>query len=116
MSTVKKKKQPPAPSVAQELGKLVADLRHNLGMSQEQLAAAIGSSRIWVSYIETGRYLPSEDALLLFAKLLPPELRQPVRAVAGARQAGATDAQFHRAIAAARTAMLGSTTGSFNRK
>jgi putative transcriptional regulator len=47
----------------------VKELRNELGMTQGQLAAAVGVSRQSINSIERGRYVPSLELALKFARV-----------------------------------------------
>jgi transcriptional regulator with XRE-family HTH domain len=55
-----------------ELGKTIRRLRKDNGLTQAQLAEAIGVDESYISKIETGRlpYTPSEETLRLLAQVL----------------------------------------------
>ena len=46
----------------------IKELRHQLGISQEELAQAVGVSRQSINSIERGRYIPSLPLALRFAQ------------------------------------------------
>ena len=52
-----------------KIGKLIAELRKEKGLTQEQFGEKIGVSNKTVSRWETGRYLPPVDALLSISEL-----------------------------------------------
>lgn len=52
-----------------EIGKFIADLRKEQGLTQEQLGEKIGVTNKTVSRWETGVYLPPADALLALGEL-----------------------------------------------
>ena len=52
-----------------EIGKFIADLRKEQGLTQEQLGEKIGVTNKTVSRWETGVYLPPADALLFLGAL-----------------------------------------------
>ena len=45
-------------------------LRENKNLTQEELAKLIGFNRTWISWIETGRMLPTKDTLLKISRVL----------------------------------------------
>ncbi len=47
----------------------IKEFRQHLGLSQEELAGAVGVSRQSINSIERGRYVPSLPLALRFAKL-----------------------------------------------
>ena len=51
-------------------GKVIAEARASQGLSQEQLAEAIGSTNVYISMLENGQRQPSLNAALLIAKEL----------------------------------------------
>lgn len=53
-----------------KLGKRIQSIRKDRGLSQEQLAEAIGKSPSAVSCIETGRKCPSLETFILIANAL----------------------------------------------
>src|SRR2546421_5800628 len=59
-------------SGAEKLGETIRRLRKDNGITQAQLAEAIGVDESYISKIETGRlpYTPSEDTLRLLAQVL----------------------------------------------
>lgn len=52
-----------------EIGKFIAELRKEQGLTQEQLGEMLGVSNKTVSRWETGIYLPPADALLAMSRL-----------------------------------------------
>jgi len=52
-----------------QIGKFIAELRKERGLTQEQLGEKIGVSNKTVSRWETGTYLPPADALLIISEL-----------------------------------------------
>lgn len=52
-----------------QIGKFIAELRKEQGLTQEQLGEKIGVTNKTVSRWETGTYLPPADVLLLMSKL-----------------------------------------------
>lgn len=56
-------------------GKVIAEARIREGMTQEQLAEAIGSTNVYISLLENGQRQPSLNAMILIAHSLrmPPE-------------------------------------------
>ena len=52
------------------LGKKVQKLRKGIKVSQEGLAGQLGISRVYMGYIEQGRYAPSLEVLEKVAKIL----------------------------------------------
>jgi transcriptional regulator with XRE-family HTH domain len=59
-------------SGAKKLGETIRRLRKDNGLTQAQLAEAIGVDESYISKIETGRlpYTPSEETLRLLAQIL----------------------------------------------
>jgi transcriptional regulator with XRE-family HTH domain len=55
----------------EDLGRAIADIRHERGMTQEDLAQDGGLSRSWLAKIETGRTSPQvlNHALRLLRRL-----------------------------------------------
>lgn len=53
----------------QKIGRFIAELRKERGLTQEQLGARIGVTNKTVSRWETGTYLPPADALLAMSEL-----------------------------------------------
>ena len=51
-------------------GKVIAEARASQGLSQEQLAEAIGSTNVYISMLENGQRQPSLNAVLLIAQEL----------------------------------------------
>ncbi|MGE4310359.1 helix-turn-helix domain-containing protein [Desulfovibrio sp.] len=65
-------------------GKVIAEARTRQGLSQEQLAEAIGSTNVYISLLENGQRQPSLNATLLLAReltLTPEELVASVSAL-----------------------------------
>jgi putative transcriptional regulator len=52
------------------VGNRVKELRSGLGMTQAQLAEAVGVARVSIVAIETGRFLPTIETALLISKAL----------------------------------------------
>jgi putative transcriptional regulator len=52
------------------VGNRVKELRGGLGMTQAQLAEAVGVARVSIVAIETGRFLPTIETALLISKAL----------------------------------------------
>ncbi len=46
----------------------IKEFRHQLGMSQEELAKTVGVSRQSINSIERGRYIPSLSLALRFSR------------------------------------------------
>ena len=53
---------------ASSFGAVLLRRRHELGLSQEELAEAAGVHRNTLSHLERGRYAPSLDVLLRIAR------------------------------------------------
>jgi len=60
----------PVPSILERVGRRVAELRHERGLSQEDLAHRAGLSRTYVGAIETGAKQPTLRTLSLLADKL----------------------------------------------
>ena len=56
--------------LSKAFGKVIAELRAKRGISQEQLAEAIGSTNVYISLLESGRRKPSLNATILIAQSL----------------------------------------------
>lgn len=54
-----------------EIADLIRNIRKKLGLTQEQLAQAIGSNKFNISNYETGRATPPGDVLLKIQALSP---------------------------------------------
>lgn len=54
--------------LSKAFGKVIADARAEQGMSQEQLAEAIGSTNVYISLLENGQRQPSLNATILIAR------------------------------------------------
>ena len=56
-------------------GEIIAEARGKAGLSQEEVAAAIGASNVFISLLETGKRQPSLTSAILLAWSLdlPPE-------------------------------------------
>lgn len=52
------------------IGKFIAELRKEKGLTQEQLGEKLGVTNKTISRWETGVYLPSADALLAMSKMV----------------------------------------------
>lgn len=52
-----------------QIGKFIAELRKEQGLTQEQLGDRVGVTNKTVSRWETGNYLPPADALLLLSEM-----------------------------------------------
>lgn len=48
-------------------GEIIAEARGKAGLSQEQVAAAIGASNVFISLLETGKRQPSLTSAILLA-------------------------------------------------
>jgi transcriptional regulator with XRE-family HTH domain len=59
--------------VEQNLGRRIAGLRNDLGMTQQEVADRLGVSRVAVSHIEAGMSVPSERTVVLLAGLFKVE-------------------------------------------
>lgn len=59
----------------EKLGKQIAQFRKAKGLTQEELAAKIESSRLYINHIERGRRTPSLDILEKIAKALKLQIR-----------------------------------------
>jgi transcriptional regulator with XRE-family HTH domain len=61
----------------EKLGRRIADLRTDHGMTQQEVAERLGLSRVAISQFEAGMSLPSERTVILLASLFkiePPDL------------------------------------------
>jgi transcriptional regulator with XRE-family HTH domain len=56
--------------LSKAFGKVIAELRAQRGISQEQLAEAIDSTNVYISLLESGRRKPSLNATILIAQSL----------------------------------------------
>ena len=63
------------PELPAIFGEIIADARARAGLSQEEVAAAIGASNVFISLLETGKRQPSLTSAILLAWSLglPPE-------------------------------------------
>lgn len=52
-----------------QIGKFIAEIRKEQGLTQEQLGDKVGVTNKTVSRWETGTYLPSADALLIMSEM-----------------------------------------------
>lgn len=62
-------------------GEIIAEARRDAGLSQEQVAAAIGASNVFISLLENGKRQPSLTAAIRLAwslDLAPEELMRRV--------------------------------------
>ncbi|WP_308621142.1 helix-turn-helix transcriptional regulator [uncultured Desulfovibrio sp.] len=62
-------------------GKIISEARRNAGLSQEQVADAIGATNVYICLLETGKRQPSLTATILLARSLgirPEELLRRV--------------------------------------
>lgn len=50
--------------------KRIKKFRHNIGITQEDLAEKVGVSRVYIGYVEQGRNTPSLEILEKIAKVL----------------------------------------------
>lgn len=55
------------------IGRLLAQRREELGLTQAQLAARMGASQAWITQVETGKREPRWSTLLEFARALEME-------------------------------------------
>lgn len=62
-------------------GEILAEARRNAGLSQEQVAAAIGASNVHISLLETGKRQPSLTSAILIARSLGMTPEELVRQV-----------------------------------
>ncbi|WP_165076213.1 MULTISPECIES: helix-turn-helix transcriptional regulator [unclassified Desulfovibrio] len=63
------------PELPAIFGEIIAEARASAGLSQEQVAAAIGASNVFISLLENGKRQPSLTSAILLAWSLglPPE-------------------------------------------
>lgn len=54
--------------------KRIKKFRHDIGMTQEDLAEKVGVSRVYIGYVEQGRNTPSLEILEKIAKSLKVKL------------------------------------------
>ena len=70
-------------------GEILAEARRDAGLSQEEVAAAIGASNVFISLLENGKRQPSLTAAIRLAwsvGMAPDELmRRVVRRIESAR-------------------------------
>lgn len=59
----------------EKLGKQIAKLRKELGITQDDLAKKIDSSRVYISHVEQGRRSPSLELLEKIAKALKVQVK-----------------------------------------
>lgn len=59
----------------EKLGKKIKKLRTALGLTQEELANKIESSRLYINHIEQGRKSPSLEILEKIAKILKVQIK-----------------------------------------
>jgi DNA-binding XRE family transcriptional regulator len=52
------------------VGNKIQKRRKEMGLSQDELGARVGISRVYMGYIEQGRYAPSLEVLNKIAKVL----------------------------------------------
>ncbi|MDD5145199.1 MAG: helix-turn-helix transcriptional regulator [Candidatus Pacebacteria bacterium] len=52
------------------LGNKIQKRRKEIGLTQEELAFKVGISRVYIGYIEQGRYAPSLEVLQKIARAL----------------------------------------------
>ena len=77
--------------LSKAFGKVIAELRAKRGISQEQLAEAIGSTNVYISLLESGRRKPSLNATILLAQSLeiqPDKLTEQVITMLKQSEAG----------------------------
>jgi transcriptional regulator with XRE-family HTH domain len=74
-----------------QLGRTIAVHRRGRGLTQEQLAEAVGVSTEWVSQLERGVGLPSLDGLLRLAEALGTDAPAMLAAALGTRRREAVD-------------------------
>ena len=55
--------------------KRIRKYRHEIGLTQEELAEKVGVSRVYIGYVEQGRNTPSLEILEKIAKSLKVSLR-----------------------------------------
>lgn len=58
-----------APAELLEEPTTLAGLRNSHGLAQQTVADALGISRVWLSYLESGRRAPSDEHLTALAEL-----------------------------------------------
>ena len=56
--------------LSQAFGKVIAELRTQRGLSQEELAESIDATNVYICLLETGQRQPSLNATLLIAASL----------------------------------------------
>lgn len=59
----------------EKLGKRIKKLRTDLGLTQEELAQKIESSRLYINHIEQGRKSPSLEILEKISKALKVQIK-----------------------------------------
>jgi transcriptional regulator with XRE-family HTH domain len=59
----------------EKLGKTIAKLRKDLDLTQEELAAKIDSSRLYINHIEQGRKSPSLEVIEKLARALKVQVK-----------------------------------------
>lgn len=62
-------------------GKIISEARRNAGLSQEQVADAIGATNVYICLLETGKRQPSLTSTILLARSLgmrPEELMRRI--------------------------------------
>ena len=72
------KQLPELPAI---FGEIIAEARGKAGLSQEQVAAAIGASNVFISLLETGKRQPSLTSAILLAWCLGLSPEELVRRV-----------------------------------
>ncbi len=55
--------------------KRIRKFRHEVGLTQEELAEKVGVSRVYIGYVEQGRNTPSLEILEKIAKALKKNIR-----------------------------------------
>ena len=58
------------PGLSKVFGMVIAELRKERGLSQEQLAESIDSTNVYISLLENGQRKPSLNATILIAESL----------------------------------------------
>lgn len=59
----------------EKLGKKIKKLRNDIGLTQEELAVKIDSSRLYINHIEQGRKSPSLEILEKIARALKVQIK-----------------------------------------
>lgn len=66
---------PQTESALKKIGRRIAELRQNAGLTQEQLAAKLGVTLKYLQRVEAGRHNLSVDSLVRFSRGVKAELR-----------------------------------------